>query len=449
VVELRRGVEQALNGLDPNSRLGLSDLPVAIRRALAQADEAERSLAAALLDGLAALQSGQLSESCARFDEAERLRKEAAARLDDAYSLELADLLAQQRALRTASGAVMSAVQWWLVLALVLAPLLAWFVHGRLYQPLADLDTGLARVAEGDLRTGVVVRRADELGRLAQHFNRMTGVLRERADEERERAERKTQYLQEQLIERERLAALGRMAGAIAHEIGTPLSSVLGYTQLLAKEPLSDRGRQRVKIIESQVQRMTDIIQTYLSRTRGVPGERRPIEVGDLVRDTLAQLQMVLRRAKVRVSFEEPNTVPSIMGDPEALHRVLVNLIQNAADAMPGGGEIAITAKTVRPPQAPFAGVALEVTDTGTGIAPEVLPRIFDLFFTTKPQGRGTGMGLAICQEILKAHRGRIEVASEVGKGTRFRILLPIERDEQYRAPAAAANGVAGALVDS
>src|SRR5262245_1330082 len=149
------------------------------------------------------------------------------------------------------------------MIAAVLVPLAAWFMHRRLYRPLADLDSRLARVSDGDLKPSITVLQPNELGRLAQHFNRMTTVLHERAKEERQRAERKTQYLQEQLIEREQLAALGRMAGAIAHEVGTPLTSVLGYTQLLAKEPLSDRGRQRVKIIESQVQRMAEIIQTY------------------------------------------------------------------------------------------------------------------------------------------------------------------------------------------
>jgi signal transduction histidine kinase len=426
--ELRGTVERS--NADSDEQDGLSSLPDDIKQSLNQTAEAERGLSSALLGGLEALENGRRAESESRLDEAERNRKIAVARLNDAYALELEDLAEHQHALRTASDAVVSAVRLWLVIAAVLAPVVGWFIHRRMYRPLADLDSGLARVADGDLKTAITVRRADELGRLAQHFNRMTAVLRERAEDERQRAERKTQYLQEQLIERERLAALGRMAGAIAHEVGTPLTSVLGYTQLLAKEPLSDRGRQRVKIIESQVQRMAETIQTYLARTRGAPSERQQIQVNELVRGTLAQLQMMLKRAGTRTSFVEGELPPPIMGDPDALHRVLVNLIQNATDAMPGGGEITIATREVVPPQAPFAGVLVEVADTGAGIPPEVLPKIFDLFFTTKPQGRGTGMGLAICHEIVKAHRGRIDVASEVGRGTRIRVLLPLDNHE-------------------
>jgi signal transduction histidine kinase len=411
----------------PDDRSGLSTLPPDIQRSLAQAEGAERGLGAALADALTAFRDGRRDESLARLDEAERLRQEAAAELDKAYSEELQDLERHHTALRAASRAVVSAVRWWLIGVVLFTPLVAWFVHRRLYRPLSDLDAGMARVRDGDLDTAIQMRRADELGRLGQHFNNMTAVLRERAEDERRRAERKTQYLQEQLIERERLAALGRMAGAIAHEVGTPLTSVLGYTQLLAKENLSERGRQRVKIIESQVQRMADIIQTYLARTRGAPSERRPIQVNELVRGTLDQLRLVLRRAGLKITFVERQEPPSIVGDLDGLHRVLVNLIQNAADAMPDGGEITITTAQIEPPQAPFRGVVIEVADTGIGIAPELLTKIFDLFFTTKPQGRGTGMGLAICHEIVKAHRGRIDVVSEVGKGTRMRVLLPLE----------------------
>jgi signal transduction histidine kinase len=425
VAELQAIVRQLADR--PDERSGLSTLPPEIRTSLVQAVEAEGGLSAALRDGLVALQDRRFEDSLGRLDAGERLRKDAAAHLDKAYSLELDDLATHHRGLRAASHAVVMAVRWWLIGVVLFTPLVAWFVHRRLYRPLSDLDAGMARVRDGDLDTAIHVHRADELGRLGQHFNNMTAVLRERAADERQRAERKTQYLQEQLIERERLAALGRMAGAIAHEVGTPLTSVLGYTQLLAKEPLSERGRQRVKIIESQVQRMAEIIQTYLARTRGAPSERRPIQVNELVRGTLDQLRLVLRRAGLKIAFVERTEPPPIVGDLDGLHRVLVNLIQNAADAMPDGGEITITTDRIEPPQAPFRGVVIDVADTGLGIAPELLPKIFDLFFTTKPQGRGTGMGLAICHEIVKAHRGRIDVVSEVGKGTRMRVLLPLE----------------------
>jgi two-component system NtrC family sensor kinase len=328
--------------------------------------------------------------------------------------------------LENAAADVVRAVRWWLLIAAALVPLLALFVYRRLYRPLARLDEGLARVAAGDLTTPISVEHDDELGRLGDEFNEMTNVLRQRAEEERRRARRQTERLEEQLFERERLAILGRMAGAIAHEVGAPLNSVLGHTQLLAQEQLTERGRRRLTVIESQVQRMVQIIHDYLARTRGAPAERKALDVNELVHDALAQLDVALLRARVQTHADTDPSAPVVIADQEALLRVLVNLIQNAIDAMPSGGDLSIRTAHVEPPDNSFAAAAIEVIDSGAGIPLEAQAKIFDLFFTTKPQGRGTGMGLSICQEIVKMHGGRIEVTSEVGTGTRMRVLLPL-----------------------
>lgn len=340
--------------------------------------------------------------------------------------------------LESAAADVVRAVRWWLLFAAALLPLLALFIHRRLYRPLAQLDAGLARVAAGDLTMTIGVEHDDEVGRLGHQFNEMASLLRQRADDERRHARRQTERLEAQLFERERLAVLGRMAGAIAHEIGAPLNSVLGHTQLLAKEDLTDRGRRRLTIIESQVQRMVTVIRDYLARTRGAPVTREAIDVNALVRDVLAEADGLLRRAHVHRRVERDPAALIVMADEDGLHRVLVNLIQNAVDAMAGsgagganggggggGGQLTVVTSRVDPPDAPFAAAAIDVIDNGSGISPEARAKVFDLFFTTKPQGHGTGMGLSICQEIVKMLGGRIEVTSEVGRGTAMRVLLP------------------------
>lgn len=352
--------------------------------------------------------------------------------------------------LESAAADVVSVVRWWLLCAAVLVPLLAWLVYRRLYRPLARLDDGLARVAAGDLTTPILIEHGDELGRLGDQFNAMTVVLQERAAEERRRTRRQTERLEEQLFERERLAILGRMAGAIAHEVGAPLNSVLGHTQLLAREELSERGRHRLTIIESQVQRMVQVIQGYLARTRGAPATREPLDVNDLVQDALVQLDVVLTRARVHVRVEADPTQPVVVADRDGLLRVLINLMQNAVDAMPNGGTLSIATARLEPPDAPYEAVAIDVIDTGSGIPPEARAKIFDLFFTTKPQGRGTGMGLSIVHEIVKMLGGRIDVTSEVGKGTQMRVLLPAaEPDVQPQAVAPAAPAEVISRVDS
>jgi two-component system sporulation sensor kinase A len=233
--------------------------------------------------------------------------------------------------------------------------------------------------------------------------------------------------LQEQLIERERLAALGRITGAIAHELGTPLNSVLGYTQLLANADISEDARRRLKIIESQVQRMAEIIKHYLSHTRGTPHTHRPINLNELVLETLVQLEIRFQQSHVHVMTELSEALPVLNADGAALQRVMINLLNNAIDAMETGGTITVTTELTEPPESLRRGIVVEVTDTGAGIPAELLPKVFNLFVTTKSEARGTGLGLAICQEIIRAHGGSIHISSQVGEGTCIRIFLPTE----------------------
>jgi signal transduction histidine kinase len=233
--------------------------------------------------------------------------------------------------------------------------------------------------------------------------------------------------LQREMGRVEPLAALGRITGTIAHELGTPLNSVLGYSQLLAQEELSESARESLTVIETQIQRMVDIIHHYLSRTRGAVRKYRQVDLNALIRETLVLLEPVFRQHRVRAITVLAEALPSPSADEASMQRVFINLLNNAVDAMENGGTVTITTRAATPPETAQPGAIVEVSDTGVGIPPAVLSRIFDLFVTTKASGKGTGLGLAVCQEIMKGHGGTIKISSQVGEGTCVRIFLPTE----------------------
>ena len=243
---------------------------------------------------------------------------------------------------------------------------------------------------------------------------------------ERKQAQNELWRLQREMGRVERLAALGRMAATIAHELGTPLNSVLGYTQLLAQEPLSEDARRRLTIIETQVKRMEEIIQHYLAHTRGSP-RHYPINISELVEETLVMLNPIFQQHGVKVTTTLAKTLPILLGDDDSLQRVFINVLDNAVNATKEGGLLNISARESLPGEFKVPGIIIEIADTGAGIPAELLPKIFDLFITTKPSGKGTGLGLVVCQEIVKAHRGTIDIKSQVGRGTCVRIFLPAD----------------------
>ncbi|MGE5307070.1 MAG: sensor histidine kinase [Alphaproteobacteria bacterium] len=224
----------------------------------------------------------------------------------------------------------------------------------------------------------------------------------------------------------ERLAAIGRIAGTIAHDLGTPLNSILGYAQLLQGRDLSADARRCVKIIETQVQRMVSTISQHLSRAGYSVAKGSPVDCNQLIRETLELLRPSFHRQGILVSSELMEALPPGQGDEASLQRVLMNVIDNAVDAMGGGGKLTVASRVSPAAHGEPGFIVVEITDSGAGIAPEVLPRIFEMFVTTKAPGKGTGLGLAVCQQIIKAHGGEIRVHSEVGKGTTVCVSLPL-----------------------
>jgi signal transduction histidine kinase len=219
----------------------------------------------------------------------------------------------------------------------------------------------------------------------------------------------------------EELASIATLVAGLAHEIGTPLGVIQGHAKLLEpKLPDDEDARWRLQTIQSQIARISRIIQTLLQMARPRKARRVPVTLAPLIEGTLSFVAEKLARRRIEVE-SKLDPVPSLMGDPERLQQLLLNLFLNAADAMPEGGRLSVSLGPGENGQ-----VRVSVADTGTGIRPEDLEKIFDPFFTTKPAGEGNGLGLMVCKGIVADHGGTLTASSALGAGTEFVISLPL-----------------------
>jgi signal transduction histidine kinase len=282
-------------------------------------------------------------------------------------------------------------------------------------------------IARGNLKARIPSRGDTEVGELARAFNRMAGRLDE-AQDERRKAEESRAVLERQYRHAERLAAVGKLASVIAHEVGTPLHVIAGRARNLGRRlPENDPRQGDVETIREQVWRITRTMQHVLQSSRAIPARREAVDLGQLVRDGAGIVTPEYVARSVQLVVSVPAVLPMVPADADGLIQVLLNLLTNALAATPSGGRVEVggtaTVRDGRP------GIALAITDTGGGIAPEHLERIFDPFFSTKRSG-GTGLGLSICRDIVRAHEGAITVESAPGAGARFSIWLPGDRRE-------------------
>ena len=246
------------------------------------------------------------------------------------------------------------------------------------------------------------------------------------SDAERVRElEEKNAILLQQLVQAQKLTALGELLGTTAHEFNNVLTTIINYAKLGLRhkdEPTRDKALQKIFAAGERAARITNSV---LGMARNRQDRFEPTQLRDIIQESLVLLDRELNKYRIAVECDLPD-VPQVHANGNQIQQVLLNLLINARQAMPRGGQLLIRLHH----DAPLRLVELIVRDSGTGIPPEVLPRIFDAFYSTKDgpdaSGKGgTGLGLAACRNIIEAHRGRIRVESSLGKGTAFTIKLP------------------------
>jgi two-component system, NtrC family, sensor kinase len=315
------------------------------------------------------------------------------------------------------------------------------FIGTLLARPIKELEKMAHRVALGERDLQMEVRATDEVGDLADAFNKMTRALtRQEAEigllhrglelkvQERtaELNDKNRLLLQTQaeLARAEKLADLGIVAAGVAHEINTPLAIIRGNTEVLEMcLPPDHANREEVEIISQQTERMAKIVGNLLVFARQKSLDRRQVAIHEVLDDILSQIGHQASLDGITVRRDYAPDLAAIKGDADQLRQVFSNLILNAAQSMPGGGTLTLATASL----GPGAGCAVEISDTGQGIAPEHLEKIFTPFYTTKEYG--TGLGLSVSYGIVKDHGGDIQVETSPS-GTRFRIVIPEERAE-------------------
>ncbi len=265
----------------------------------------------------------------------------------------------------------------------------------------------------------MLARLGDFNAALRREVESATGDLREANRQLAETAQRLFGARRD-LARSEQLAAAGRMAADVAHQVGTPLNLVSGYVQmLLAEQPAGSREADKLRTVREQIDKVTTIVQGLLDRARRPVLDRRGTSPAALLEGVAELARPTLAAAKVELALDVPPSLPEVFVDAGQIEQALLNLVTNSRDAMPAGGRLRLSARG----QDGF--VELAVSDSGHGLSDEIVSQVFDPLFTTKPPGRGTGLGLPIVREVVAAHGGTVDFASRDGQGTTVTIRLP------------------------
>jgi two-component system, NtrC family, sensor kinase len=316
-----------------------------------------------------------------------------------------------------------------------------WLLHRMIYVPLADLEKGARRLASGNFDSAIPVRGDDEFGSLAKSTNAMMVNVKKSHEELagwveklEEKVKERTQELrlaEAEVARGEKLAAIGQLAAGLAHELNNPLTGVLTFTSLLRKKmPDGSEEAEDLDLVIRETKRCASIIRRLLDFAREKTPEKALVNLNQLVAETVRFVERSAALQHVEIMSELDDDLPRLSVDADLIKQVLINILVNAQQAIDGPGRITVRSRVLAPRKLAGASeacpvVEIAISDTGCGISPANMQRIFDPFFTSKEVGKGTGLGLSVSYGIVRSHGGEIEVESTVGEGSTFRILLP------------------------
>jgi two-component system NtrC family sensor kinase len=329
--------------------------------------------------------------------------------------------------------------------------LVSYLVNRMIFLPLSDLDEGATRLAEGDLEKTIPVRSKDEFGHLAQSFNSMTRALRESRkdledwghtlEQKVEEASQELQIAHAEAARSEKLASVGLLAAGIAHELNNPLTGVLTFAHLVRKNlPDDSRDAEDLDLVISETKRCATIIRRLLDFSREKTPEKAYHDLNEIIRNTVQLIEQPAQVANIEIITDLDENLPPVWLDEDLIKQVIMNMLVNARHAIESEGTITIKTRSCGEDGCPDSirptenMAEITITDTGCGIPAEKLNKVFDPFFTTKGVGKGTGLGLSVSHGTVTSHRGTIEVDSEVGIGTTFRIYLAINSNNEKKA---------------
>jgi signal transduction histidine kinase len=373
--------------------------PSDLGRAVARSDSQLSEIAAALTATAALIAGRRWDEAAARLRVVDSLDAAADRQGLRVASIARHDMLAPQQAVEAVTAEALRDTALWLALGLVLLWLGLVAIRRRILQPLSALDTGLARVSDGDLNTRVPVLRSDELGRLGAHFNEMTQILLGRAEEQG------------------RFTAAGQLLADVAHEVGNPLMAIAAHAESRIGDAAVGPGeREEMQQILRQAQRATKLLRGLVRFVRPTQRQVTTLNLNDLVRGALDIVSYRFGVDEITVGGELDPGLPAVRGDALALEQVVVNLLSNAIDAL----------RAVKPPRrltvdswVSDGKVSLGVADNGSGVAAEIADRLFRPFASTKGR-RGTGLGLYVSRQIVREAGGDLVLEARPGTGARF-----------------------------
>src|SRR2546421_12017067 len=380
-------------------------IPPPLQVEVARIDEVLSSLGDSLAEIVIRLAQGQRADVATRLAAIDRLVEIAQERRIDGNRVARAYLIERQAALRAAEHGARRDTLVWLVSGVALAFVLVVVMRRRVWRPLRELEAGLARVADGDLTVRVPIHATDELGRLAQHFNAMTQVLGDRAEEQG------------------RFAAAGELLAGVAHEVNNPLMAIAAHAEnRLADPTLAEEPRSEMSQILRQARRAAKLLRGLLRFVHATEREVTRVNLNDVVRGALDLVSYRFGVDEITVGGRLDPNLPPVEGDAIKLEQVVVNLLANAIDAL----------RRIKPPReltvdtwAADASVFVAVGDNGEGVAPDIAARLFRPFATTKGH-RGTRLGLYISRQIARGGGGECVLAPAPPRGARFSLSLPL-----------------------